>query len=214
MLEKFNLTAHNTPKTTAYVGQQFGRLTVLVIGKPVGTYRYTAVCRCECGSPNIAVRLDKLTAGHTRSCGCLHAETVTKHNCHNKPLYTVWSHMMSRCYNPRDKRFSRYGGRGIKVCTQWHTPDIFILDMAPTHAPGLQIERIDNNGNYMPENCRWATHTEQQRNRSNSVMITIAGETRSLPEWCEKFNAPYHRTRERIRAGWEPVRALTQGVSS
>ncbi len=213
MLEKFKLVAHVSQKTASYVGQKFGRLTVLAIGKPAKTYRYTAVCRCNCGSPDVAIRLDKIVAGHTRSCGCLHAESVTKHSCYNKPLYTVWSHMMSRCYNARDKRFSRYGERGIKVCARWHTPDNFIEDMSATYKPRLQIERIDNNGDYEPKNCRWATHTEQQRNRSNSIVITIAGETRPLPEWCEKFNAPYHRTRERLRAGWEPVRALTQGVS-
>ena len=104
----------------------------------------------------------------------------------NKKLYVTWLNMIYRCENKKRKKYRIYGGRGIKVCAEWHNPNIF-MDWAEANGykDGLQIDRIDNDGNYCPENCRWATRTENVRNRRNTVRLTINGETKPLAEWCE-----------------------------
>ena len=95
---------------------------------------------------------------------------VQMHGLTKHPLYHVWQHMMHRCYNKKDGRFCYYGRRGITVCQRWHQCANFIEDMYPTYKKGLQIDRKDNDGGYTKDNCRWITHTEQQRNKSNNKL--------------------------------------------
>ena len=207
-LKKHGLIPHSAKEPS--VGQRFSRLTVLAIGKKASTYRYLAVCLCDCGN-EIVTRIDRLQIGHTQSCGCLHEDSVTKHGLYAHPLYGVWKQLMSRCYKPSDKRYERYGGRGITVCRRWHSVENFIEDMEPTYKPSLQIERKRNNENYEPSNCTWATHTEQQRNRSNNINITIGRETKVLAEWCVIYGIRYQLAWERItKQGWTPIDALTR----
>lgn len=104
----------------------------------------------------------------------------------NKHLYNVWTTMLHRCNDPKRKKYKDYGGRGISVCPEWNDPNVFI-DWAEQNGyePGLQLDRIDNNGNYSPDNCRWLTPKENSRNRRNTVFLTVNGITKSVAEWCE-----------------------------
>lgn len=157
-------------------GQRFGRLYVI---KFIGITKHKSVweCRCDCGA--IAnVRSNNLRAGTTKSCGCLHRETAAQlgaisgtHGCAKRsgrsPEYKVWVGMKQRCCDPRKGNFKYYGGRGIRICERWLGSDGFAnfsSDMGP-RPKGLTIDRINNDGNYEPSNCKWSTQSEQTKNR-------------------------------------------------
>ncbi len=199
--------------TTIKAGDVYGRYTILSTHKKEGTYVYLAKVACKCGSPPRFVQTGGLRNGEIKSCGCLHKEKVTKHGCWGHPLFVVWSHMMARCYNQKDKRYSRYGGRGITVCKEWHSPAGFISDMSDGYKEHLQLDRINNDQNYYKENCRWATRKTQARNKSTNVLITFNGQTKCIGEWAEIYSIKYHLLRERILIQcWSPERALTTPV--
>ena len=109
--------------------------------------------------------------------------------------------MMERCYNAEKDTFEHYGGRGIAVCDRWHDVNNFISDMSDTWEEGLTLERRDNNGNYSPSNCKWATRIEQSNNRRNSLKFTYRGRTLTLAEWCRNLGIPYKTAHGRLRRG-------------
>ncbi len=149
-------------------GNVYGRLTVIELAY-IRNHRSYYKCQCICGKENI-VRKDHLTSGRTVSCGCRMHETLkdttTHGQCHTR-LYYVWNSMRQRCRNPNTKSYHNYGGRGISVCDEWNKSFIpfYHWAIANGYRPGLTIDRINNDGNYCPENCRWATYKQQVVNR-------------------------------------------------
>lgn len=171
-------------------GRKFSRLEVLSFShiKNSGTFWNV---RCDCGSVK-KVRGTKLTAGTTRSCGCL-AREVTKesrrtHGLTKSAEYKAWIHIRSRCLYKKDKKYYLYGGRGIKVCERWMKFENFYKDMGDKPSPDHSIDRIDSNGNYEPENCRWATAKEQSRNTRRNIYLDVEGELTLYVEACTKYN--------------------------
>ena len=180
-------------KTTMSIGAKYGRLTVI---GPSPRRRSTGSrwgCRCDCGMI-VVVASEKLRSGNTRSCGCLRVvvsrERQTTHGLTEAiPEYHIWRGMRGRCLNPSGPRFDRYGGRGITICPSWDDFEVFLADMGLRPSPKHSLERIDNDGPYSAENCRWATQSEQMRNTSVTRMLTCCGQTRCMVAWSELTGA-------------------------
>lgn len=196
-------------------GCRFGRLVALEIdkskrgaNKPIRWH-----CLCACGAKTI-VASTKLRIGHTRSCGCLHrelrAKALTTHGGSGTRLYQVWAAMLARVNRPTASFYARYGGRGISVCAVWSDYAAF-RDWALSHgySPGLSIDRIDNDGNYEPSNCRWSTPLEQAWNKANNVIIEYRGKRACIAEHAREAGLDYQLVRQRVRnLGWPIDRAL------
>lgn len=188
-------------------GQVFGKLTAVeyIPGKPRGKWR----CSCECGSESL-VGASTLKAGATQSCGCskghyaLGKPSFQRTGKSRTPEYTAWIRMRRSCYDSDYKDWERYGARGIQVCDQWKDDFVAFLEyIGPRPTPKHSIDRFpNNNGNYEPGNVRWATATEQGRNRRSSRLMELNGVTKSMVEWAEEFGLPYRLMKSRIRLGW------------
>ncbi len=195
-------------------GQKFGRLTVTEYSH---THDGCAFWKCICDCGNIVVvRSRDLRSGRTKSCGCLHKEAVKKmattHGlCHDR-LFSIWCAMRRRCTDPKYKFYHNYGGRGITVCEEWKNNFQAFYDWAKANGyrDDLSIDRIDVDGNYCPENCRWATMIEQANNKRNNHLITYNGKTLTMAEWSRKIGVSYQTLKDRINYhGWSIERALT-----
>lgn len=188
----------------------YGRLTILREGKGKiynGKNIRTLICRCLCGNEKEIVR-SSLISGLTNSCGCLARENTikrsTKHGYATKGIsktYSNWHKMIDRCHNKKDLDYRYYGARGIKVCERWRESILnFVEDMGEKPLDKT-LDRIDNDGNYCKENCKWATRSEQQQNTRKSkgvVSFTYLGETKTVKEWSIIKNIPYGTLRNRI----------------
>lgn len=155
---------------TPMIGRVFGELTVISeFPQRDNQNRIKYVCECSCGGEKTVLG-STLRAGITISCGCAKTRNTLKHGMEGTPVYTSWTAMKSRCLNPNDSSYHKYGGRGISVCDEWMVFVNFFRDMGD-RPQGKTLDRINVNGNYEPSNCRWATNTEQSRNRRDSKFV-------------------------------------------
>lgn len=197
-------------------GQRFGRLTVVERAENAKDGHARWLCKCDCGG-RITVARGDLRDGKVKSCGCLRKEIAaqtgvsgTIHGKRNTRLYNIWHGMKTRCYNPKHKFYRIYGGRGIIVCREWINDFQAFYDWAITHGytDTLSIDRIDNDGPYSPQNCRWVTQKEQCNHLRTNRHYEVNGEIRTLPEWCTFFNVDYGKAKNRLRHGWTIEEAL------
>ena len=202
-------------------GEKFGRLTAIrYTGRktiPGGNAIWEF--RCDCGKIVERPR-SRLKSSNVPSCGCYKEERAGKlnktHGGRHERLYLVWMDMRRRCYDKKDDAYSRYGGRGIKVCEEWNDYAMF-RDWANKtgYDPNAKrqqctIDRIDTNGNYCPENCRWVDAKVQSNNRRSNKLIDIDGRTRTLKQWAEELNLNYQLVCKRLAAGWDVDKAFYQ----
>lgn len=195
------------------LGQRFGRLTVIEETDRRANGSILWKCRCDCGN-TVLVRSNHLRRGGVLSCGCYNRDIITKHGDKDNPLYHTLQCMKDRCYNSNAQEYENYGGRGIKVCDEWLESYESFRDwaMANGYRKGLSIDRIDNNGDYSPDNCRWATMKTQCRNRRSNHLLTINGETHCIAEWGEIANIIPSRISKRLERGWSPYDAVFRPI--
>lgn len=191
-------------------GQRFGRLLVKAWAE--GRDKKW-ICVCDCGR-QVDVRGAALRIGKTKSCGCLKAEKMAaglgaRHKMCETPTYSSWDSMIGRCMRPNDPTFGRYGGAGITVCQRWTVFDNFFADMGERPA-GTSLDRIDPNGDYEPQNCRWASAKTQANNRRNNRKIAYDGQQVTIRQLSDLTGTDYQLLRERIlKRGWDVKRAVT-----
>ena len=188
-------------------GNRFGRL--IAVRRDVS--RIGAVyweCKCDCGN-STTVDSANLRSGHTKSCGCLREETDARHFLHrnqlktdNPRLYSIWKSMRHRCYSEKHRSYNNYGGRGIKVCEEWLGENGFLAFVKWAENNGysdsLTIDRINVDGNYCPDNCRWITFKENQNNKRDNRYIFYNGETKTLAQWAEEYNMTQCELKRRL----------------
>lgn len=195
-------------------GDRFGRLTVIERDYQKSNHDTWWRCKCDCGNI-LSVRTSHLIHGKTKSCGCIRIERIVslnkKHGQSGKSIHNVWMTIIARCDNPRSSIYERYGGRSITYCKEWAEFSVFYeWALANGYKEGLTLDRINNDGNYEPNNCRWVDMKAQSRNRSNTLYVDFRGERASLSEFCERMGMPYNQVRQRIKKlNWSVENALT-----
>ncbi len=186
-------------------GREFNDLTVISFIGFGSSHKAVWECLCKCGN-TIKVKANSLKTGNTKSCGC----RLKPHGRSGTPEHNAWLSMLKRCYTDTTASFSIYGARGIKVCERWRESFVnFFADMGPRPSSQHSLDRIDNNGDYEPQNCRWATRSEQMINRRMTPLITHDGLTLSAAEWSSRTGLCRKIISLRIRKGWTVHDALT-----
>jgi hypothetical protein len=204
-------------------GERYGRLVAIAeIAERSARREVLWRFRCDCGNECSAVS-SRVISGRKKSCGCVHRDRMTSlgrskatHRLAGTPEHIVWASMIQRCENPKHRFFDLYGGRGIRVCGRWRRSFAdFLADMGLRPSPTHQIDRFpDNDGPYEPGNCRWATPSQQQRNKGTSRLVEYNGVEMPLIEACGKASLPYKIVHGRLRRGWTTERALSEPLSS
>lgn len=201
-------------KTIDISNQKFGRLTVIEKSQKI-CGKTAWKCICDCGNITY-VTTSNLTCNRIRSCGCIKQEILMKrnitHNQRHTKLYEVWKSIKQRCYNPKHHAYKNWGGRGIKVCDEWKENFQAFYDWSYSNGykeecqksekDKLTIDRINNDGDYCPSNCRWVNRTTQSRNKRVNKKIIYKNEEHCLVEWCEILNLYYQTINARLRRGW------------
>ena len=196
-------------KKFKYEGCIFGEWTVL---EGLGGGKYMA--KCSCGTVK-KIHISNLTRGLSTNCGCIQnkktKERMSTHGMSKTPLYNVWRGMINRCENENVNCYHNYGGRGIKVCNEWHNfENFYAWTIENNYVEGLELDRIDCDGNYEPSNCRWVTKLENARNKRDTIMLTINGITKPQVVWEDENNLRRGIIRERLKLGWNKENLLDQ----
>lgn len=196
---------------------RFGKLVVIQRGEDAvssnGRRRVRWDCKCDCGKRKL-IYSDNLIHGRSTSCGCERArmlsEKQTTHGESSTHLYGVWSAMKARCNNPNATHYDSYGGRGIRVCDEWQRSFDAFREWAVSsgYVQGLSLDRINVDGNYEPENCRWITGVGQANNRRSNILVTHDGQTHTVTEWANIIGANPKTIFSRIYSGRTPYDAL------
>lgn len=193
-------------KYSDITGQRYGYLKVVEFSHILSGHAYWK-CLCDCGN-SIIVRGSHLKSNHTFSCGCkrgnhTHAESKTR-------LYNIWNNMRERCSNVKNPQYKDYGARGISVCDDWCSFELFrVWALSSGYSENLTIDRIENDKGYYPENCRWATSIQQANNTRKTRLITYNGETHSVSEWARILNIKQSTLNMRLnKYGWSVDKAL------
>ena len=196
-------------------GKRFGRLIVISFYGRTNATKWN--CICDCGATVIVNGHDLKRESGTKSCGCYRKDMLTTHG-HNSDgkitsEYGSWHSMIDRCFNRNSISYKRYGGRGVSVCDEWKNSfQAFVNDMGNKPTDKHSLERENNNGNYEPNNCRWATKAEQQNNMSSNRMLTINGETLSISQWSKKTSIKPKTIYARVGRGWSSEDAVFKKV--
>lgn len=171
-------------------GKRFGKLIVKGFSHTGKYGKAWWTCDCDCGKKDLVILGESLNQGRTTSCGCYRKENMTTHGKSNTRLFGIYTGMIQRCYKPKCTIYKHYGERGIRVCDEWLSENgfekFYEWAMFNGYSDDLTIDRIDVNGNYSPENCRWITNLEQQSNKRNTRKFVLNGETLTLKELSEK----------------------------
>lgn len=193
-------------------GQRFGRLTAIECVGSNGRSSARWIFKCDCGNTTIT-ESTSVRRGVTKSCGCLNQElrkSRAKHGMIGTAPYNAWIHMRQRCNNPRCKEYRNYGERGISICPEWDTfEEFWKWSKANGYKPGLTIDRIDNNGNYEPSNCRWVTMEVQENNKRNNHFILFNGEKMTISQCARKANVSRNSLNWRLMKGMSADEAVT-----
>ena len=199
-------------KNTTVPGVRYGKLTTRELyGYKKGQELW--ICDCDCGKETV-VAVSNLINGHTKSCGCIvnDGHSNYRHGLRQTRLYNIHTKIKQRCFNENDKNYYNYGKRGITICDEWCGKNGFInfynWAMENGYDDDLSIDRIDVDGNYCPDNCRWTDMETQQNNRRNNRCIEYNGRIHTISEWAKIKNIPYERLRTRIKNGWSIEKAL------
>jgi len=203
------------PNFVDLTGKTFSRLTVTGQAPKINN-RIKWHCKCVCGGSTITDS-NGLLSGHTKSCGCLQREKAAitgknskTHGMRYSVEYQTWVDIKRRCNDPKRESFKHYGARGITVCDRWlHSFENFFEDMGKRPDTKSSIERIDNDGPYSPDNCKWATITEQNRNKTGCIKITHNGVTKTASEWSIDIGGSRNIISQRLKRGWSVKKALT-----
>jgi len=183
--------------------QKIGELTaVRMVGKQGHNLLWE--CICACGTTFNATA-SNIISGNTKSCGCrkrrVSSDALRTHGLYGTRAHCIWQNMMRRCYDTKNLAFPNYGGRGITVCDRWHDLRNFYLDMGE-RPKGRSLDRVNNDLGYSPDNCRWATLTQQARNKRSNTLVERDGIKKTIAEWAEITGIPSSRISARRKLGW------------
>lgn len=200
-------------------GHKYGRLKPIRRAENAEDGHARWLCLCDCGK-TVVVTARYLKTGHTRSCGCLQSEKAAEsasqrnitHGDSKEPLYHVWQSMRARCNNHKHRAYSNYGGRGISVCAEWNDSYLTFKEWAikSGYTRGKQLDRIDNNWDYCPQNCRWVSAKENSNNKRTNRHIYFGGRTMTISEWATEKGLAYNTLYSRLVDGWPVERALSE----
>jgi len=206
-----------------FVPETFGRLTTIgpkfILRNPNGTKQAYQVCLCACGSIGVYATSNVVRGNSTQCVSCKKEKVAAKNTHHGEntsvPEYSTWANLLTRTRNKNTACADNYINRGIKTCARWQEPNgqgylNFLADMGRKPGPEYTIERKDNNGDYCPENCKWATKKEQNRNRRSNIYVTIDGVTKLKTDWLDEAGISSATLRWRLNAGWSIERAYTE----